>query len=232
MPSIKWNENQPIANVKWNANLNVQAVYMNGEIAYAKPGTQTFTSSGTFTVPSGITIVTLCMIGAGGSGAYAYGLSKHAGGGHAGQIKSQTYNVSPGQNISVIIGSGGVCPHSAPDEVSSNGQAGGNSSFGSLVAIGGAGAIVDLDENIIHFKGDGETKPANCKGTYINGTYIEFSGDPHWGGEAGFGNGGNAAAGATAGNGGYGAGGGGAKSANSLGTPGNGGNGYCGITWG
>ena len=84
-------------------------------------GSQTFNSSGTFTVPAGVTSVRVSAVGGGGGGgsgvsSQRYGESGNfrsyatgGGGGAAGeQVIGRTYSVTPGQTISVTIGNGGA----------------------------------------------------------------------------------------------------------------------------
>jgi hypothetical protein len=61
-----------------------------------------FTSSGTFTVPAGVTSITIELIGAGGNGAQNGG-----GGGGGGAYVRGVANVTPGQTISFVVGEGG-----------------------------------------------------------------------------------------------------------------------------
>tara|TARA_R110001592_G_scaffold114758_1_gene314861 strand:+ start:213 stop:2204 length:1992 start_codon:yes stop_codon:yes gene_type:complete len=65
---------------------------------------QSFTSSGTFAVPSGTTSLTQVLLVAGGGGA---GTDHGAGGGAGGLIFQPEYPVTPGGTIAVTVGSGG-----------------------------------------------------------------------------------------------------------------------------
>jgi hypothetical protein len=78
----------------------------------------------------------LVVAGGGGGGSnQGSGTATGAGGGGAGGlIYSENYSVSSGQVISVNVGSGGTAP-----TTSGPGNNGENSSFGSLIAIGGGG---------------------------------------------------------------------------------------------
>lgn len=60
---------------------------------------QSFTTSGTFTVPAGITSVTVEVIGAGGKGG-----NNGAGGGGGGGYASGVYTVTPGATHAVVVG--------------------------------------------------------------------------------------------------------------------------------
>ncbi len=102
-------------------------------------GSRTFTSSGTFTVPNGVTRVKFYVTGGGGGGGYsseATGSYAYAAGGGSGGTAIGSASVTPGQSISVTIGAAGTGGTSP----SPNGTAGGTSSFGSYAsATGGAG---------------------------------------------------------------------------------------------
>lgn len=106
-------------------------------------GTKTFTSSGTFTVPANVTSIDIFCVGAGGSGGPGYEDSYNdgddvgyynasAGGGGGGYTATKkAYTVTPGQTFTVTIGAG------------TNGEAGGDTSFGSvLTAKGGESGTV------------------------------------------------------------------------------------------
>ena len=96
------------------------------------------TSSKTWVVPEGITKIGVFLLGGGQSGqGYGLGISTSdsyangsAKGGASGWGKSVILNVTPGQQIKAVIGSGGVCTNGAR-------AAGGDTLFGSYSAMGG-----------------------------------------------------------------------------------------------
>lgn len=90
-------------------------------------GMQTFISSGTFTVPTGVTSVQVFCVGGGGSGGNGGngGANKGAGGG-GGYTKTGVYTVTAGSKIAITVGAGGV-----------NAGSGGSSSFGTYVSANG-----------------------------------------------------------------------------------------------
>lgn len=92
---------------------------------------QQFTTSGTFTVPAGVSVVHVLVVGGGGGG----GTTGGGGGGAGGVVYIPNLSVTPSSNITVTIGSGG--------SVNANGV---NSSFGSIVAYGGGrgGYVTDV----------------------------------------------------------------------------------------
>ena len=86
---------------------------------------QTFNSSGTFTVPEGINTLYILGAGGGGGGAGGNGGGTEAGGGGAGAVPQwHVMQVSAGQSWTVTIGGGG-----SGGGVNNDGNPGGNSSF-------------------------------------------------------------------------------------------------------
>ena len=100
---------------------------------------ESFTSSGTFSVPSGITSVDVLVV-AGGAGGGSHGGSGYngGGGGAGGLIFMPGYPVTPGGTVSVTVGCGGAgnpgTGQPGPCGTGTNGQ---NSVFGTLTAQGG-----------------------------------------------------------------------------------------------
>ncbi len=90
-----------------------------------------YTSAGshTYTVPDGITSVSVLVVAGGGCGGVC-GNGAGGGGGGAGGVIYANYDVSGGSSIPVVVGTGGI-------SATSGGTSGGNSEFGSLVAHGG-----------------------------------------------------------------------------------------------
>lgn len=76
----------------------------------AKLKTVNFTSSGTFTVPSGVTTIIVTMISAGGG--YArdgyYTVYSYIGGGGGGYYLNEPVEVTPGSTLTVTVGAGGT----------------------------------------------------------------------------------------------------------------------------
>ena len=97
-------------------------------------GTQSFTSSGTFAVPTGITAVDVLVVaGGGGSG------RRGGGGGAGGLIFRPSFPVTPGATVTVTVGCGGgpATTQTGPGMRGVNGQ---DSVFGTLTAKGGGGS--------------------------------------------------------------------------------------------
>ena len=99
---------------------------------------QTFSSSGTWTCPAGVTTITVEAWGAGGAGGgNASNRDGGGGGGGGAYSKSTTISVTPGVTYTVNVGTGGT-------GTAVDGTAGGDSWFNStsvLLAKGGAGGI-------------------------------------------------------------------------------------------
>lgn len=162
-----------------------------------------FNSSGSFTVPAGVTSITVEAWGGGGSSGSN---SRSSGGGGGGAYTRGTITVTPGQILAVTVGLGGV--FSTTDSTTDDG---GPSSVGVIVANGGSRGGVNTPSG-----GVGGTLSINPGG--ISG-FSSYSG----------GNGGNG----TSGNGGGGGGGGASASASGPGGDGvNGGNNGSGGTGG
>lgn len=111
----------------------------------AAKGIQTFTSSGTFTVPSGVTSIDIfCVGGGGGSSSGSHGTSNpdydtwlHYGAGGGGYTTTKKgYAVTPGQTFAVTIGAGGYGDPST-STMKQDTVTGGTTSFGTVVSAGG-----------------------------------------------------------------------------------------------
>jgi hypothetical protein len=98
-------------------------------ITVEQPLVQTFTSSGTYSVPSGVSAVDVLLVAGGGGGGNQHG----SGGGAGGLIFMPGYPVTPGGTVSVTVGTGGNGGGSG----GTPGQTGSNSVFGTLTAEGG-----------------------------------------------------------------------------------------------
>lgn len=100
--------------------------------------TQTFTSSGTFTVPAGVTSVIVECWGGGGAGGAATGNPAAGGGGAGGSYAIKVLTVSPGNNYTVTVGTGGIGGSGAGP----SGNPSWFSTMGTIYAQGGAGGAL------------------------------------------------------------------------------------------
>ena len=103
---------------------------------------QSFTSSGTFTVPIGVTRLRATVIGAGGSGGTHANLPGGGGGSGATGIRILS-GLTPGSQVTVTVGAAGTAPSGGATGPGGNG---GSSSFGAYVSAtggfgGGGGAV-------------------------------------------------------------------------------------------
>lgn len=191
-----------------------------GGLAGLTPSFQKFTSSGTFTIPAGITAVKATVVGAGGAGGGATTTANASGtGGFGGGAAIKWLSgLTPGNTLTVAVGTGGT------GVANGTGNAGGNSSVSSgtqtistITGSGGGGGATT--GNIVFFSGGSGTggdlnisggSPTSmlvnyCNAGSVGGTSI-FSG----GGAGGFTGAGAAGTNPGAGGGGAGAGAGGA----------------------
>jgi hypothetical protein len=105
--------------------------------AISQTVTQTFTANGPFTVPAGVTSITVeCWGGGGGGGNASTNNTGNAGGGGGGAYARSVLTVTPGTGYAVVVGLGGTA-----------GINGGNSTFNinSVVAAGGSGVAADAN---------------------------------------------------------------------------------------
>jgi hypothetical protein len=108
--------------------------------------TQTFNANGTFTVPAGVTQLTVQAWGGGGAGGgtsnAASGAANGAGGGGGGAYATKVINVTPGQTLNIQVGAGGTGASAG------NGGNGGNSTITQfsteILAEGGKGGTRNI----------------------------------------------------------------------------------------
>ena len=157
-----------------------------GASSYIGKNVQVFTSTGTFTVPTGVTALKVTVIGGGGAGEKVTAASKKARGGGAGgcAIEWLTSQTS-GASIAVTIGAGGTAGGDA------TAGDGGTSSFASLCsATGGQGGDTNSnspgsgDQEIGHTGGAGSGGTFNFAGGH-GGVNVRISGG-YFGGNGGY----------------------------------------------
>lgn len=170
---------------------------------------QTFTTTGagqSFTVPAGVTTVTVQAWGAGGGGStITTNTPTRGGGGGGGAYANRALSVTPGNTYNIVVGAGGAAN-----------TTGGNSSFNStaLVAAGGRGATSN-------------SATAGAGGTTANSTgTTEYAGGNGANGGATYSGGGGGGAGSN------GSGGNATGSTAGTGTSLSGGNGGAGVNGG
>ncbi len=205
------------------------AILLAGMLLSLQPAagqSQTFTTSGTFTVPAGVTTLIVECWGAGGGGGSSRnnnGNPRAGGGGGGGGYSSSVLTVVPGTNYSIVVGTGG-----AGGASNSNGSAGGNTTFNgtTVVALGGSGG---------NRGGNGAGGAGATSGTgsvtYTGGNGaagVNNTGSGGGGGGAGSNGNGGAAAGTTAGSGTDLNGGDGGAGISGISSAGNSGNNYGG----
>jgi len=106
---------------------------------------QLFTTSGTWTAPTGVTRVRVWCIGGGGGGAFNNSCSGNGAYGGGGGTAVGVYTVVPGTGYTVTIGAGGAGATAATNVI---GSAGGTTSFGGVIsATGGVGGDTRYSAN-------------------------------------------------------------------------------------
>jgi hypothetical protein len=168
-----------------------------------------FTSSGTWTAPPGVTEITVEAWGGGGGGSDAAGNNEGKGGGGGGAYATQTITVIPGNTYSFTVGLGGEPGSDGGDTFFEDGSEllarGGNSGSG---PTGGAGGSASASVGSVTFSGGGGGNGQTGGGPPPN--------------RAGGGGGGSAFTNSNGGNGGNGTSGSGGSGGSGTGNGGNG----------
>ena len=182
---------------------------------------QVFTSSGTWTKPSGINLIKVCVTGGGGGGGSGNSTHNARGGGGGGGTAIEVIDVSSVSSVTVTVGSGGAGGAAGEN----NGSTGGTSSFGSYCsATGGYGGRTQPSASTAGVGSGGDINISGGDGTqYEGGGSSADEGGSTTGGASYWGGGGQGAGG----NGNdvrngqaYGSGGGGGQHNGSSGTAG------------
>ena len=171
--------------------------------AYAGPGAQVFTSSGTFTIPSGVTKLKVYVTGGGGAGTYTGG-----GGGGGTAIKWLT-GLTPGNTLAVTVGGASTASTVASgtqtittltggaggDASSQTGGAGGTATNGdlNLTGNGGVGPSGVVSDSSTREGGAGGGSFWGGGGRGAGGGVNGVNGGNYGGGGSGYGYGGSSA---------------------------------------
>lgn len=143
--------------------LTLALVVLTGAEAFSQLDSLIFTTSGDFTVPAGVTEITIEVVGAGGNGG-----GNGGGGGGGGGYAKGIYTVTPATSYTVTIGAGG------------GGTVGGTTSVGSLVSATGGSNGTWLPNPLVGGGGPGGTGTggtiANRTGGTGGGGYYTFFG--------------------------------------------------------
>ena len=179
------------------------SAYVPGSLSVAclpsNPTTVVYTASSTFTVPVGVTSVTVEAWGGGGGGGRARGSPATGGGGAGGSFARKTVTVVPLQEYAVTVGAGGIGGNGTGTDTQ-HGRIGNPSWFGSTNTIYAQGGGRGLsDGNINNYNGLGGTgSVALCVGDTVyrgghggRGNYSTISTNRSGAGGGGAGTGGN-----------------------------------------
>ncbi|MDP2042768.1 MAG: T9SS type A sorting domain-containing protein [Algoriphagus sp.] len=145
-------------------------IFFGGDAFGQCPAPITITGGSSWSVPAGVTSITVEVWGAGGAGGRAEGNPSAGGGGSGGGYVRTTLNVTPGSSINYFVGAGGSGTTGA------NGQSSWFQSNTTLLAVGGLGAGI-ISTNTF---GAGASKVSTGN---IGGTLASFYGGS--GGNAG-----------------------------------------------
>lgn len=120
----------------------------------------TFTASATWVVPAGVKKVDVFLVGGGGNGGNAYAEASTAGGGGGGGggnvVAVPSFSVTPGASVTVTIGA-----------------AGGNSSFGTLVAKAGTNGVAASGGYTYNAGGDGNSGGGCSRGNSLTNMFCD-----------------------------------------------------------
>lgn len=144
-----WNSTMSMNNTKWRQGTAVAGgyIYTVGGL-HPEGGIDTYSTVGsdTFTVPNGITSITVEAWGGGGGGGAAGGTgsSRRGGDGGGGGYTQATFSVTPGETLNVLVGGGGGGGSPRTSTTGAGGGGGGYSgvkrgSTNLVIAAGGGG---------------------------------------------------------------------------------------------
>ena len=133
-------------------------------------GFQSFTASGTWTCPTGVTRIFIHIAGGGGGGARGSYASQAGAGGSCWGFYTHL-EVTAGTVYTVTVGAGGAIGTTSINSTACYGSSGGTSSFGALLSYPGAGGGQTYYSNGLTGKRAGSLGSANngSNGTLVNG---------------------------------------------------------------
>lgn len=149
------------------------ATFLRGDNTWASAGgggQQIFTSSGTFTIPSGVSRVKVTVVGGGGGSGSATNSASAGGGSGATCIKYLT-GLTPGNTLTVTVGAGG----GAGSTGGTSSVASGTQTITTLSAGGGSGTAAAASYTSGGNGGSasgGDINTAGAPGVWSNFTYI------------------------------------------------------------
>lgn len=141
---------------------------------------QVFTSSGTFTIPSGTTRVKVTVVGGGGGGCDGGGFGQNGwrgGGGGGGAAIKYLTGLTPGNTLAVTIGAGGTSSSAPGGDGGNSTVASGTETITTITGGGGPGGVISFGS--FTPGGSGSNGDLNIKGS---GSYS--SGSPEMGGSS------------------------------------------------
>ena len=178
-----------VKTVYGSENGTLKKVLRTATVTYTeKSGSKVFTSSGSFTVPSGCTSISVFAVGGGGKGDasgvtgvwWGSSWSKDSGGGGGGGFNIQkSVSVSPGSSISVTIGAARGNTSIGSNTASAGGNAAGYAGGASNSGRGGNGMhfwIDTMPESLCSWPSS-----SGSNGVSYNGTYYGGGGGAGWG---------------------------------------------------
>lgn len=150
----------------------VRLVMCDGSAFYStilQYGYKIFTSTGTFTVPPGISEITIDSFG-GGAGGGRNGSIGGGGGGGGGRgvarLSTIAMSIAAGTSITATVGAGGTGRTGS----AGSGTAGGSSTFGSYTVAGGGDVSYDPGGSPISYGGNGGPSSGNSMGAWLSGS--------------------------------------------------------------
>ena len=186
--------------------LSLCLIFVSTNLSWGQLVTQNTPGNYSYTVPAGVTSITISTWGAGGAGGSAQtataGLNARGGGGAGGSYASTTISVTTGDIINYIVGAGGTALLTGFTNLTPGGEGGFSSaSLGSTVvvkALGGLGgqSALSVSPTVVNGAGGTAYTTGNTGSSYWGGNGgIAFSGySGSGGGSAGTASNGNAGA--------------------------------------